>query len=77
MLKIDGDLEWDGSGTDFEWERAGLGLTLSGVGRDGIFFLLQSGMGRDGIFFLGAGWDGSENPLPCHALVCVCVCVCE
>ena len=55
MLKIDGDLEWDGSGTDFEWERAGLGLTLSGVGRDGIFFFtpVRDGTGWD--FFSGSG----------------------
>lgn len=61
--------EWDGSGSHFEWERDGIGNHSTGVGRDGIcLFTPPRDWDGMGFFSLGAGWDGSENPLPCHAL---------
>ena len=54
---------------DFDWEWAGLETFLQEWDGMGFPFLLHPGMGRDGIFFLGPGWDGSENSLPCHALM--------
>lgn len=47
----------------------GLGVILrNGTGWD-LLFDSGPGLEWDGIFSLGAGGNGSENPLPFHALI--------